>query len=79
MPLPGVELGDIGPKHGYNTKDNGYAIFTNYRVPSSALLNRYTQVDREGKVTHKGDPRVSYYTMLYNRCVIIDEAKDFLA
>ena len=29
LPLPGVEVGDIGPKHGYQNMDNGYAIFTN--------------------------------------------------
>ena len=79
MPLPGVELGDIGPKHGYNTKDNGYAIFTNFRVPHSALLNRYTKVDKEGKVSHHGDPRVGYYTLLFNRFIILDEAKEFLS
>ena len=22
-PLPGIVVGDIGPKYGYNTKDNG--------------------------------------------------------
>lgn len=25
--LPGVKTGDIGPKFGYATKDNGWAIF----------------------------------------------------
>ena len=48
MPLPGVEVGDIGPKHGYQNKDNGYAFFTNVRVPRSALLCRYIRVSREG-------------------------------
>jgi acyl-CoA oxidase len=27
LPLEGVEVGDIGPKYGYNTKDNGYLRF----------------------------------------------------
>jgi len=27
--LPGVEGGDIGPKYGYNSKENGYLKFTN--------------------------------------------------
>lgn len=25
-PMPGCEMGDIGPKFGYNSKDNGYLI-----------------------------------------------------
>lgn len=31
-PIPGVELGDIGPKLGYSSKDNGFLAFNNYRV-----------------------------------------------
>ena len=27
QPLPGIEVGDIGPKYGYNTKDNGFIRF----------------------------------------------------
>ena len=26
-PLTGIEVGDIGPKFGYDSKDNGYLIF----------------------------------------------------
>jgi acyl-CoA oxidase len=26
-PLPGIEVGDIGPKFGFAAKDNGYCIF----------------------------------------------------
>ena len=29
----GVEVGDIGPKLGYNTKDNGFMRFNNYKIP----------------------------------------------
>ena len=32
----GVTLGDIGPKIGYNTMDNGYAIFDHVRLPRAA-------------------------------------------
>ena len=28
--LPGVITGDIGPKFGYDTKDNGFMRFTNF-------------------------------------------------
>lgn len=33
LPVPGVECGDIGPKFGYGSKDNGYLIFSNLRIP----------------------------------------------
>jgi acyl-CoA oxidase len=51
----GIEAGDIGPKYGFNIKDNGYMILTNYRIPRKNLLCRYTQVDREGNVSQHGD------------------------
>lgn len=43
-PLPGVEVGDIGPKMGYSTKDNGYLRFSNVRIPRFNMLSRYTIV-----------------------------------
>ena len=38
LPLPGFELGDIGAKMGYNTKDNSYMIMTNVRIPRDNLV-----------------------------------------
>lgn len=26
-PLPGIEVGDLGPKYGFEPKDNGYLYF----------------------------------------------------
>jgi alkylation response protein AidB-like acyl-CoA dehydrogenase len=34
----GIQVGDMGHKLGYNTVDNGWLKFDNYRVPRSALL-----------------------------------------
>lgn len=31
LPLEGVVVGDIGPKYGYNTMDNAYMLFNNFR------------------------------------------------
>ena len=36
--MPGVEAGDIGPKLGYASKDNGYLIFTNVRIPRRNMV-----------------------------------------
>ena len=46
--LPGIEIGDIGPKYGFNAKDNGYLKFTNIRIPRANLLMKYVKVDKEG-------------------------------
>lgn len=63
-PLPGVEVGDIGPKIGFTSKDNGYLILNKVRVPRSNMLTRFISVNREGKLETKGDPKVSYATMM---------------
>jgi len=38
MPMPGMKLGDMGPKFGYNIKSNGWASFDNVRIPRDQLL-----------------------------------------
>jgi acyl-CoA oxidase len=45
QPLDGIIIGDIGPKYGYMSMDNGYMLFNNIRVPYDAMLSRYAKVD----------------------------------
>lgn len=47
-PLPGVTIGDDGPKAGLNGVDNGWLMFDRVRVPRQALLDRYASVDEDG-------------------------------
>ena len=44
--LKGIEVGDIGPKQGFNTKDNGYCIFNNVRIPRKNMLMKYHTVSK---------------------------------
>jgi len=44
-PLPGCEMGDIGAKFGYNSKENGYLLFEHVRIPRDYMLGRYAFVD----------------------------------
>ena len=74
LPLKGVEVGDIGPKFGYNSKNNGYCRFDNLRIPRNNLLMRFVQVDREGNFKTKGDLRFLYSVMLFIRVQIIQAA-----
>lgn len=66
-PLPGIEVGDIGPKFGYGSKDNGYMILKNVRIPRDNLLRRYVNVDKEGTFSIKGDLRALYGIMMFIR------------
>ena len=65
--VKGVEAGDIGPKMGFQTKDNGYAIFSNVRIPRKNMLMKYHVVSPEGNYSIQGDPKISYATMLMTR------------
>lgn len=42
--LPNIKLGDIGPKLGSNGSDNGYLVFTNYRISRGNMLMRHSKV-----------------------------------
>ncbi|KAF5571374.1 acyl oxidase [Fusarium phyllophilum] len=46
-PLPDIHVGDIGPKFGYNTMDNGFLLFNNVKIPHVNMLNRFSGVDPE--------------------------------
>lgn len=48
-PLPGVEINDMGIKMGLNGIDNAALKFHKVRVPRENMLNRYADVDADGK------------------------------
>lgn len=67
-PLTGVELGDIGPKMGYASVDNGFLRLTHVRVPRAQLLQRHARVGRDGSYTLlSSEPKAVYGTMLVIR------------
>ena len=36
--MPGIKCGDMGPKLGYGSKDNGWLTFDNVKIPRDNLL-----------------------------------------
>ena len=63
--LPGVTISDCGPKLGLNGVDNGRIVFDQVRVPRTALLDRYAQVDAEGNYASEiENPDRRFFTML---------------
>lgn len=49
QPMPGVTISDCGPKMGLRGVDNGRLMFDTVRVPRANLLNRYGDIDDEGR------------------------------
>jgi len=44
VPVAGVTVGDIGPKFGYDTNDNGFLRFDHVRIPREHMLMKNAQV-----------------------------------
>ena len=42
--ITGVQIGDIGPKFGYFSMDNGFLRLSNVRIPRDQMLMKYAQV-----------------------------------
>jgi acyl-CoA oxidase len=64
-PLPNVMLGDLGPKQGYNSMDNGFAIFDNIRIPRMDMLMGFAYVSSSGEYSKKeGAEKIAFGIML---------------
>lgn len=80
MPLPGIKIGEIGPKMGFNTADNGFLGFDNYRIPRENMMMKNAQVLKDGtyvKVARHG--KMTYQTMVFVRVMLVNEAAFNLA
>jgi len=78
--LPGIAVGDIGPKYGYAPMDNGYMLFDHVRVPHSAMLSNYSRVDPNTCTYSKpANPAVVYGSLTAVRASIVMHARLVLA
>jgi acyl-CoA oxidase len=80
LPLKGIVVGDIGPKYGYASMDNGYMLFDHFRLPHSAMLSNYSRVDyNTGTYTKPSNPAVVYGSLTAVRAAIIMHARLIIA
>ncbi|SDN57371.1 acyl-CoA dehydrogenase [Geodermatophilus sp. DSM 45219] len=64
-PMPGVTIGDDGPKAGLLGVDNGRLTFDHVTVPRDMLLDRYGQVAEDGTYTSSIENETRrFFTML---------------
>ena len=79
-PLEGIHVGDIGPKFGYNTMDNGFLLFNNVKVPHIGMLARYSSVDpKSNQYIRPSSPSLVYGTLTWVRSTIVMQAGSVLA
>ncbi|XP_068216006.1 peroxisomal acyl-coenzyme A oxidase 1-like [Palaemon carinicauda] len=62
--LPGITLGEIGPRMGMNSNDNGFVRFENFRIPRRNMLMRYSQVLEDGTYVKPAHSKLSYGAMV---------------
>ncbi|XP_078399736.1 peroxisomal acyl-coenzyme A oxidase 2-like [Cetorhinus maximus] len=69
--LPGVKIGDIGPKMAFEQVDNGYLMLQNVHIPRENMLSRYSEVTSDGSYVKQGSDRIYYISMVLARVKII--------
>ncbi|KAF3829022.1 hypothetical protein GH733_003286 [Mirounga leonina] len=66
-PLPGVTVGDIGPKMGFDHTDHGFLRLDHVRVPRENMLSRFAQVLPDGTYVKLGTLQTNYFSMVVLR------------
>uniref|UniRef100_A0A3Q0RHE9 Acyl-coenzyme A oxidase n=1 Tax=Amphilophus citrinellus TaxID=61819 RepID=A0A3Q0RHE9_AMPCI len=70
-PLPGIVVGDIGPKFGFNEVDNGFLKLENVRIPRENMLMKYAKVEPDGTYVQPPSTKLTYSTMVFIRSMIV--------
>lgn len=79
-PLDGVHVGDIGPKFGYNTMDNGFLLLNHVKVPHINMLAKFSGVDPEtNKYIRPASASLVYGTLTWVRSTIVLQSGGVLA
>ncbi|XP_068109852.1 peroxisomal acyl-coenzyme A oxidase 2 [Hyperolius riggenbachi] len=72
-PLPGITVGDIGPKMSFEHVDNGYLMMRNIRIPKENMLSRFSEVMPDGSYVKRGSDKINYFSMIAVRVTMIRE------
>lgn len=75
--IKGITSGDMGPKFGYSSKDNGWMHFDQVRVKRDNMLSNVTAIDDDGCFELRGNPKQVYMTMTRTRTFIINCTPQF--
>ncbi|KAF9965574.1 Peroxisomal acyl-coenzyme A oxidase 1 [Mortierella alpina] len=73
-PMPGIELGNLGSKIGFNTIDNGFMRVHKVRIPREQMMMRNSKVTRAGEYVPAKNAKMNYSTMVAIRANIVRNA-----
>ncbi|KAM8878434.1 peroxisomal acyl-coenzyme A oxidase 1 isoform 1-T1 [Spinachia spinachia] len=74
VPLPGIVVGDIGPKFGFSEVDNGFLKLENVRIPRENMLMKFAKVEPDGTYLKPPSAKLTYGTMVFIRSLIVGES-----
>ncbi|KAK3170961.1 hypothetical protein OEA41_003045 [Lepraria neglecta] len=79
-PLENIHVGDIGPKFGYNTMDNGFLLLNHVKVPHVNMLAKFSSVDpKTNKYGKPASASLVYGTLTWVRSTIVLQSGGVLA
>ncbi|KAN0038452.1 hypothetical protein ACTA71_000630 [Dictyostelium dimigraforme] len=73
-PMKGIIVGDIGPKLGFNSIDNGFLRLDHVRIPRSNMLSRFFRVNENGEYEKPKHPKLIYAGMVGVRSNMIENS-----
>lgn len=79
MPMPGIKIGEIGPKLGMKSVNNGYLGFEHVRIPRKNMLMRNNKVMADGTYVKAPSSVLTYGTMMFVRVVILRDVANYLS
>ena len=76
VPFEGIEIGDIGPKIGLHSNDNGFIRFHKYRIPQKYMLTRFSKINDQGEyeVIDPNSIKILYLSLVKARLAILTDA-----
>lgn len=79
MPLPGIDIGEIGHKKGFYGVSNGFLGFKNVRIPRTNMMMRNAEVKPDGTFVKNPNSVLTYFTMVMMRCMVAKDNATLLA
>ncbi|XP_054451392.1 peroxisomal acyl-coenzyme A oxidase 2 [Pteronotus mesoamericanus] len=70
-PLPGITVGDIGPKMNFEHTDNGFLRLDHVRIPRENMLSRFARVLPDGTYIKLGAAKSNYFAMVVTRVELL--------
>ena len=78
--LENIHVGDIGPKFGYNTMDNGFLLLNHVKIPHVNMLSKFSGIDPStNKYIKPASASLVYGTLTWVRSTIVLQSGSVLA